>query len=263
MKSNTVSVPRAASALIDENLRILVMSISGNTGKTTLSRHLLLPSFRNARLLRSESINDSGESKASLTVRGKHFEKIAEVLASTQQPVIVDIGSSNIEDVCKVLQNFGSKANRLIDMIVVPCTTFSKYADVVKLLSDLSDLGIDGRKIFILKNRVNDVDMMDSDFVETIAAAKAFGVTVIDRPVIELEVYTKLDHLPGTINEVLADPTDYEAATKAALAGNDLVAAKEAIEADFRRSYSETAVKNMKKVRADLFDSFVKLRITP
>ena len=76
-------------------MKIAVINFSGNVGKTTVARHLLLPRIQGAELISVESVNaDEGKTTA---LRGGQFAELQEYL-QTVSSVVVDIGASNVEE---------------------------------------------------------------------------------------------------------------------------------------------------------------------
>ena len=63
-------------------MKIAVINFSGNVGKTTVARHLLLPRIEGAELITVESINaDDGHGQLlSQTLRGRQFGELQEYL---------------------------------------------------------------------------------------------------------------------------------------------------------------------------------------
>ncbi|MCM5637725.1 hypothetical protein NEH63_08885, partial [Xanthomonas hortorum pv. pelargonii] len=71
-------------------MKIAVINFSGNTGKSTVSKHLLYPRLKDAEYIAVESINaDEGEGES---VRGKQFGALQEQLLVIDSAVI-DVGS--------------------------------------------------------------------------------------------------------------------------------------------------------------------------
>jgi len=76
-------------------MKAAVTSHSGNVGKTTISRHCLLPHVPGAALISVENINaDDGQG---LAPRSWRFAERQEYLQAVDA-VIVDIGASNVEE---------------------------------------------------------------------------------------------------------------------------------------------------------------------
>jgi hypothetical protein len=77
-------------------MKIAVINFSGNVGKTTIARHLLVPRILGAELIAIERINaDEGHEGRSL--RGRQFGELQEYM-QTVDSLVVDIGASNVED---------------------------------------------------------------------------------------------------------------------------------------------------------------------
>ena len=93
-----------------------VINFSGNVGKSTVARHLLLPRVRGAELIAIESLNaDEGQGQA---LRGRQFGELQEYL-QTVSSVVVDIGASNVEELMAQMQRYrGSHED--FDAFVVP-----------------------------------------------------------------------------------------------------------------------------------------------
>src|SRR6478609_8135852 len=77
----------------ERHMKIAVINFSGNVGKTTIARHLLLPRIPGAELIAIESIN-ADENHDGQSLRGRQFGELQEYM-QTVDSVIVDIGASN------------------------------------------------------------------------------------------------------------------------------------------------------------------------
>ena len=82
-------------------MKIAVINFSGNVGKTTIARHLLLPRIDGAELFSVESLNAAdGEGHA---MRGRQFGELQELL-QTMDSAVVDIGASNVEELLDLMR---------------------------------------------------------------------------------------------------------------------------------------------------------------
>jgi hypothetical protein len=97
-------------------MKIAVINFSGNVGKSTIARHLLLPRIPGADLIPIESLNaDEGQGQA---LRGRQFGELQEYV-QTVDNVVVDIGASNVEELMAQMQRYrGSHED--FDGFVVP-----------------------------------------------------------------------------------------------------------------------------------------------
>jgi len=84
-------------------MKIAVINFSGNVGKSTVARHLLLPRIPGAELIAIESLNaDEGQGQS---LRGRQFGELQEYL-QTVSSVVVDIGASNVEELMGQMQRY-------------------------------------------------------------------------------------------------------------------------------------------------------------
>ena len=88
-------------------MKAAVINFSGNVGKSTVAKHLLLPRIEDAELIAVESINaDAGDGT---TVRGRQFGALSEQLLLLDAAVI-DVGSSNVEDFVRLMRQYDAQA---------------------------------------------------------------------------------------------------------------------------------------------------------
>src|SRR5690606_34843585 len=123
-------------------MKVAVINFSGNVGKSTVAKHLLLPRMPGAEFVAVESINsDEGDGEV---VRGKQFGQLQEQLLMIDSAVI-DIGASNVEDFVKLMQRYrGSHED--FDYFVVPAVKESKQIkDTIATINALSKRGEIGR----------------------------------------------------------------------------------------------------------------------
>src|SRR5436189_1333299 len=120
-------------------MKIAVINFSGNVGKTTVARHLLLPRIHGAELVAVESLNaEEGQGQA---LRGRQFGELQEYL-QTVDSVVVDIGASNVEDLLGLMHRYhGSHED--FDCFVVPTVpALKQQQDTIATLVELSSLGV-------------------------------------------------------------------------------------------------------------------------
>jgi len=135
-------------------MKIAVINFSGNVGKTTIARHLLLPRIPGAELIAIETINaDEGHEGQSL--RGRQFGELQEYM-QTVDNVVVDIGASNVEDLMALMRRYqGSHED--FDFFVIPTTPpFKQQQDTIATLIDLSRSGIPASRLKLIFNMVDE-----------------------------------------------------------------------------------------------------------
>jgi hypothetical protein len=135
-------------------MKIAVINFSGNVGKSTISRHLLLPRIPGAELITVESINaDEGQPGQSL--RGRQFGELQEYLQTVDR-LVVDIGASNVEDLMGLMRRYqGSHED--FDFFVVPTVpAFKQQKDTCATLFDLARTGIARSRLKVVFNMVDE-----------------------------------------------------------------------------------------------------------
>lgn len=192
--------------------RIAVINFSGNVGKTTVSRHLLLPRVEGADYVLVESINADESLPTDIVIRGKQFDQLQDALQVVDS-MIIDIGASNVEELMlRMKQSRGSHVD--FDMFVVPVVKETKQQkDTIATIDALAALGVPAKKIKIVFNKVDLDETVEAAFAPILAYIKAEKKAVAN-PAARIdanEVYEKIKGLHTTLKDLLADETDYKA----------------------------------------------------
>ena len=191
-------------------MKIAVPNYSGNVGKTTVARHLLLPRMPDAQLVNIESINaDEAQGDA---LKGKDFAQLQEFLLSTGSAV-VDVGASNIEDLLSLMKRYeGSHED--FDYFVIPCVPAKKHqADTVATLVGLSKMGAPHDRVRVVFNQVEEVDEVAQTFAAVLQFAKQEGFDAVtpNCAISTNEIFQRLRGSADSIAKLAADATDYKA----------------------------------------------------
>lgn len=135
-------------------MKIAVINFSGNVGKSTVARHLLLPRIDGAELVAIESLNADALDRAQ-SLRGRQFGELQEYLQTTDN-VVVDIGASNVEELLTLMRKYhGSHED--FDCFVVPTVAALKQQqDTIATLAELAALGVAAPKLKLVFNMVED-----------------------------------------------------------------------------------------------------------
>lgn len=191
-------------------MKIAVLNFSGNVGKSTIAKHLLLPRIEDAELISVETINsDESDGEA---VKGSEFGALSEQLLLTESAVI-DVGSSNVEQFVRLMDQYkGSHED--VDFFVIPVVKESKQMrDTINTINTLSKMGVDSARIRVVFNMIETDDAIDDAFyplLEFHKASKSF--TLRRKAAIQFsELYQRLRSLGIGISELLADQTDLKA----------------------------------------------------
>lgn len=156
-------------------MKIAVLNYSGNVGKTTIAKHLLLPRVPGSQWIPVESTNTGGDEQ--LNIRGRHFSDVLREVHALESAV-VDIGSSNIEQAFEQLRKLGD-AHEDFDFFVVPTVpTEKQQSDTLKLVADLLEMGVAKSKIRIVFNQVTSDQDASRTFARTIQLLRSTGLDV-------------------------------------------------------------------------------------
>lgn len=130
-------------------MKLAVINFSGNVGKTTVARHLLLPRLPGAELIAVESVNADGGAKQSL--RGRQFVELQEYM-QTIDSAVVDIGASNMEELLSLMQLYRGSHEDFDCFIVPTVPALKQQQDTIATLIELSRLGVPPERIKLVFN---------------------------------------------------------------------------------------------------------------
>lgn len=191
-------------------MKIAVINFSGNVGKTTISRHLLLPRIAGAELISVESLNADGGQGQSL--RGRQFAELQEYM-QTVDSLVVDIGASNVEDLMALMRRYrGSHED--FDYFVVPTVPeLKQQEDTMATLSELSRSGIPPSRLKLVFNMVDDGVEVAQAFEHLLAFLDLCSVaTVSTRCRLGTnEVYGRIAGKGIDLAALVRDDTNYKA----------------------------------------------------
>lgn len=197
-------------------MKVAVISVSGNVGKTTIARHLLAPRIAGAEIISVESINaDEHQGDA---VRGRQFGELQEYLL-TAGSVVIDVGASNIEDFLRLMGKFrGSHED--FDYFVVPTVpALKQQQDTIATLAELERLGVPREKLRVVFNMAEDEERLGDEFHLVNAYCVAHGLAAASngRVIWQNELYGRIktlgqeDGCAVSISELASDEADYKA----------------------------------------------------
>lgn len=191
-------------------MKVAVINFSGNVGKTTAARHLLMPRIAGAELIAVESLNaDDGQGQA---LRGRQFGELQEYL-QTVDSVVVDIGASNVEELLALMHKYrGSHED--FDCFVVPTVAALKQQqDTIATLAELARLGVSASRLKIVFNMVG-------DGVEVAQAFDTLLAFIAEQPIAQAntgcrlgsnEIYERVKGTGADLAALALDETDYKA----------------------------------------------------
>ncbi|EKM0489744.1 transcriptional regulator, partial [Escherichia coli] len=103
-------------------LKLAILNISGNVGKTTLGQTFLKPRLEGAEIIKVETLNSDGTNDEKLSA--KEYGEIIKRIDDSEC-TIIDVGSSNIEQFL-VQMNEYQGSHDLIDYFIVPVVREAK-----------------------------------------------------------------------------------------------------------------------------------------
>lgn len=199
---------------------IAVLSFTGKVGKSTVSSYLLYPHMPEAKIIRLETINESGHSGADeeKKMKGRDLEKLQLALSKTKS-AIVDVGSSNVESFVLALNQQGN-AHLDFDYFVVPVEASAakqnEIEEAVKTLSALAGMGIEPERIKVVFTKL----LVDADLEEEMRILINFHkknpIFTLDKNAVihQTPAFKALGDVKKSFAEMLADKTDYRKAIK-------------------------------------------------
>ena len=191
-------------------MKICVLNFSGNVGKSTIAAHLLQPRL-NGPVISVESVNVDAQSDGVDVerLRGRQFADLQARLIKVPAAV-VDVGSSNIEEFMKQMQQYEGSQDEF-DWFVVPVVKASKQQiDTVNTVRALRAIGVPASKIRVVINKVDTDDDLRQDFAQIFAFCATGHAALPDGAVVyENEVFAGLKSLQMTIADLTNDPIDY------------------------------------------------------
>lgn len=192
------------------NINIATISIAGSSGKSTFTKHCLIPQIPNASRISVEDWN-TGDGEADLEISAKGFYELATQLnTDDSQSFLLDIGTSNSK---AMLQHFSDLelTREEIDFWVVPVRAGSKERiDTLRTLASLLELGVDPNTIIVIPQAVTDVDTFDNDFGVLRNSVQELGIHFADQAVLFNEVYNILKNGNRTVFDVVEQKPDFK-----------------------------------------------------
>ncbi|MCC5617913.1 hypothetical protein LC605_23075 [Nostoc sp. CHAB 5836] len=191
-------------------MKIAVINFSGNVGKSTIARHLLLPRIPDAELLSVESLN--ADENTGRAVRGREFGALQEYLQTIDHAVI-DIGASNVEDLLALMRRYqGSHED--VDAFVIPTVpALKQQKDTIATLVDLSRLGVPPERMKLVFNMNDGIESIEASFFVLLAflAEHPIANASLDCRLSFNEVYRRATASGRDLRQLAFDTTDYKA----------------------------------------------------
>lgn len=195
--------------------KIVVLSLTGNIGKSTIVNTLLSPRMPDAVVFRIETINATGSSGANKEVklRGDQLDRLQVGMAKAESS-IVDVGSSNVEALILGLnEQFGSQ--QFFDYFLVPVLARDgaekETEDAIKTLVALHEMGVDPDRIKVVFNKLpkNSTLANECEVILNFHTANPIFTLDEDAVIHESEAFAALGEVDKTYREMVADNNNY------------------------------------------------------
>lgn len=200
--------------------KIAVLNFSGNVGKSTIARHLLAPYMPGTSVVAVETIN--AEAASEIKIKGAAFGQLQEDMMLVDS-VIVDVGSSNIEQFLALMKQYrGSHED--FDLYIVPTVPAPKQQkDTIECVRELSRIGIPASKIRIVFNLVPPGEDAAQIFAPILAFVQTEKLAEASTQwtVWESELFSKIKDTSDTVAQIADDQTDHKAAIAAAATADE------------------------------------------
>jgi len=195
-------------------MKIAVINFSGNVGKTTVARHLLLPRIPGSELIAVESVNADGGTQGGTTqaLRGRQFAALQEYL-QTIDSAVVDIGASNLEELLGLMQLYcGSHED--FDCFIVPTVPpLKQQQDTIATLIELSRLGVAPERVRLVFNMTEAGIPVEDSFYLLLAFLAEQPLAAVNTAcrIRSNEIYARIRGTQADLATLASDDTDYKA----------------------------------------------------
>ncbi|MDM0108466.1 StbB family protein [Variovorax sp. J22R24] len=243
-------------------MKICVLNLSGNVGKSTLAVHLLAAYSPGSRILSVESINASAANDMQgLDVEELGASRFKDIFRELMQSenIVLDVGASNVSMFMTEMKRFKSAVGEF-DLVLVPTVPAAKQQlDTIATIDWLHELGLDSRKVRVVFNQYagDTQDPVEIVYSQVLGYATADGRgkavyephAVIDRN----EVFELAKEAGQVVRELAANTADWKAARGEAKRAGDMAALERAMTGQMTHDLAVTAHENLMRVYALLF----------
>lgn len=243
-------------------MKICVLNLSGNVGKSTLAVHLLAAYSPGARILSVESINASAANDMQgLDVEELGASRFKEIFRELMQSenIVVDVGASNVAAFMTEIKRFKSAVGEF-DLVLVPTVPAAKQQlDTIATIDWLHELGLDASKVRVVFNQYasDTQDPVEIVYAQVLgyAAADGKGKAVYEPHAVvdHNEAYELAKESGQVVRELAGSTTDWKAARGEAKRAGDMAALERAMSGQMTHDLAVTAHENLARVHAMLF----------
>ncbi|HEY0856191.1 MAG TPA: hypothetical protein VGE16_03995 [Albitalea sp.] len=191
-------------------MKIAVINFSGNTGKSMLTKNMLVPLLPGAKRISIEDLNEAG-GRVDTAITASMFPSLAAELNVFEEDkhFVLDIGASSAKEMVGHFTRLSSTRSD-IDLWLVPVTPSSKQCtDTINTIRKLIEIGVHAARIVVVPNNITDVSLFEMDFKRLGIAAAEMGFRLCDQGVPASKIYDMTRSSDETLFDIAADDTDY------------------------------------------------------
>lgn len=204
-------------------MKIAVINFSGNTGKTTLTKNLLVPLIPGAKRISIEDVNE-GDGAVDLQIGANRFRNLAAELnvADDDQHIVMDIGASTGKAMVAELGALRT-TRRIFDFWIVPVVPSEKERrDTLNTVKALLEIKVPADRIVVIANNLSDPEMFSVDFAQLAAAAGELGFVLCPQGILQHKVFDQIKGWDESVFDVVAKYSeDYLRAERKAAKGDE------------------------------------------
>lgn len=214
-------------------MKIAIVSMVGNIGKSTIAANMLLPRLNNPKFFSIETINSGAEMDGVEVekMKGKNFGELTDELMRLDS-AIVDVGATNFADFMKLMQQF-SGSQEEFDYFIIPVVKDEKcQRDTVKTLRQLKALGVEKKRIRVVFNQVDIDDEIEDDFAPIFGLCESEKCATVNKRAVvyKNEVFERIKSAGIPLGEISKNEIDYRAKLREAKTEDEKDAAIEMIQ---------------------------------
>lgn len=243
-------------------MKICIINLSGNVGKTTIAVHLLGAFNPSAKIISVESFNNSAANDVtSLDVDELSASRFKDIYREIMMndDVVVDVGVSNVGAFMTEVARFKSSIGEF-DLVLVPTVPADKQQkDTNATIDWLNSNGIDGSKIRVIFNQydTNKLEPIEQTYAQVIGYLLTDGKgKAIYSPyatIAQNEIYEMVKSTGKTIKELASDKTDWKAVRNEAKVEKNMEKLDAAMDGQMAHDLATSAQNNLAEVHTMLF----------